>query len=103
VDASKSDIALLEQAGFVVRANPANPAVKDRILASNKQFEICNFWVNSRNCPTVASNLEQQAYDKNGEPDKKSGFDHQNDATTYPIAYEFPIIVKSRLHTIGGI
>jgi len=103
VDASKSDIALLEQAGFVVRSNPANPAVKDRILASNKQFEICNFWVNSRNCPTVASNLEQQAYDANGEPDKKSGFDHQNDATTYPIAYEFPIIVKSRLHTIGGI
>jgi hypothetical protein len=29
---------------------------------------------------------------KNGEPDKKSGNDHQNDATTYPIAYEMPIV-----------
>ena len=29
---------------------------------------------------------------KNGEPDKTSGTDHQNDATTYPIAYEFPIV-----------
>ena len=35
--------------------------------------------------------LEQQAYDDNGEPDKKSGHDHQNDATGYPIAYEMPI------------
>jgi hypothetical protein len=39
----------------------------------------------------VADCLEQQAYDKNGEPDKKSGKDHQNDATGYPIAYEFPV------------
>ena len=39
----------------------------------------------------VADNLEQQVYDKNGEPCKKSNKDHQNDATGYPIAYEFPI------------
>lgn len=91
VDASKSDIALLSQARFDVRAHAANPAVRDRILSVNKQFEIGALWVNSRNCPTVASNFEQQAYDKNGEPDKKSGFDHQNDASGYPVAYEFPI------------
>ena len=48
-------------------------------------------FVNSSSCPTVANCLEQQAYDKNGEPDKKSGNDHQNDATTYPIAYEMSI------------
>ena len=40
---------------------------------------------------TTAACLEQQAYDKSGEPDKRSGFDHQNDATTYPIAFEMPI------------
>jgi hypothetical protein len=39
----------------------------------------------------VASCLEQQVY-RNGEPDKTSGVDHQNDATTYPIAYEMPIL-----------
>ena len=39
----------------------------------------------------MANCLEQQAY-RNGEPDKTSGNDHQNDATTYPIAYEMPII-----------
>lgn len=92
VDASVSDIAILRQSGFEVRSNPSNPSVRDRINAVNKQFEIGRLWVNSRACPTVAKNLEKQAYDDNGEPDKKSGFDHQNDATGYPIAYEFPIV-----------
>ncbi len=91
-DASTSDIAILAQNGFTIRSKNVNPRVRDRILAVNKQFEIGRLWVNSRSCPTVATCLEQQAYDESGEPDKKTGFDHQNDASTYPIAYEFPII-----------
>lgn len=101
-DASKSDISILQQHGFEIRANPTNPRVRDRILSVNKQFEDGRLWVNSRLCPTVASCLEKQAYDKNGEPDKKSGFDHQNDATGYPIAYEFPIIRPIAQVRIGG-
>jgi hypothetical protein len=91
VNASVSDISLLEAAGYMVHANKTNPPVKDRINATNAGFERGFLFVNAYRCPTVASNLEQQVYDKNGEPDKKSGVDHQNDATTYPIAYEFPI------------
>lgn len=91
VDASISDIALLEQAGFEVRANKANPRVKDRILAVNTALSKGKMYVDENKCPTIASCLEQQAYDKNGEPDKKSGKDHQNDATSYLIAYEYPI------------
>jgi hypothetical protein len=90
-NASVSDIAILRKHKFEVKFNPSNPRVRDRILSVNKQFEIGRLWVNSNLCPTVASCLEKQAYDKNGEPDKKSGFDHQNDATGYPIAHEFPI------------
>lgn len=105
VDASKSDIALLRQAGFEIKVHSTNPAVKDRIMSVNKQFEIMRLWVNYRECPTVAKNLEQQAYDENnGEPDKKAGFDHQNDATGYPIAYEFPILRNNIQHIkIAGI
>lgn len=103
VDASKSDIALLYAAGFEVRANPANPAVKDRIISTNKQFEIGRLWVNSRACPTVARCLEAQVYDDNGEPDKKSGHDHQNDATSYPIAYEFPILRGMQRVRLSGV
>lgn len=97
-DASRTDIAILQQAGFDVRVKSKNPAVRDRILAANAAFTAGRIWINSRECPTVAGNLEQQAYGKNGEPDKSSGTDHQNDATTYPIAYEMPIS-KPVIHT----
>ncbi len=102
VDASKSDIALLTQAGFAVRAHASNPAIKDRILATNKAFEVGKIKVNAKACPTIARCLEQQAYDNNGEPDKKSGFDHMNEAFSYPIAYEMPIIrPMSRMKIVG--
>ena len=90
--ASLSDIGLLRQAGFTIRSKDSNPRVKDRVLAVNKGFESQAVWVNADKAPTVAANLEQQAYDKNGEPDKGSGLDHQNDATGYPIAYEMPVV-----------
>ena len=92
VGASTSDIALFEQARFDVRVNPSNPAVKDRILSMNKGLESGIIFVNDRNCPNVARGLEQQAYDENGEPDKSGGTDHQNDASTYPIVYEMPVV-----------
>ena len=87
-----SDIALLKQAGFVIKAKLKNPRVKDRINAVNKCFQDMKLWINVKEAPVAASCLEQQIYDANGEPDKKSGQDHQNDATGYPISYEFPII-----------
>jgi hypothetical protein len=101
--ASESDIALLRQARFEVRVNSRNPAVKDRIASTNKQFEIGRLWVNSRTAPTVASCFEKQAYDDNGEPDKKGGFDHQNDASTYPVIYENPIVrnTPSKVQILG--
>ncbi len=91
VNANESDIALLRQARFAVKNNSTNPTVKNRVLATNKAFESGKLFVNHRACPTVAACFEQQSYDKNGEPDKTAGFDHQNDSSTYPIAYEMPI------------
>ena len=91
VNASISDIALLELAAFVVRSKPSNPAVKDRVMSTNAAFEAGRLRVNATACPNVATCFEQQSY-KNGEPDKSSGDDHQNDASTYPIVYEMPIV-----------
>ena len=92
VDASISDIALLRQAGFSVRAKESNPKVKDRVMATNAAFGRCDVMVNDKECPDYAKCLEQLAYDKNGEPDKKSDLDHLPDAGTYPIAYEMPVL-----------
>lgn len=91
VDASISDISLLEQAQFMVYANKTNPFVKDRVIASNAAFEKKRVMINDAKCPEFARCLEQLAYDGNGEPDKKSGLDHLPDAGTYPIAFEMPI------------
>lgn len=90
VGASISDISLL-QGVFKVKAKNSNPFVRDRILAVNSALHRGVLFINDESCPTTADNLEQQVYDANGEPDKKNGKDHQNDATGYPIAYEMPI------------
>jgi hypothetical protein len=94
VNASLSDIALLRSGGFTVLANSRNPAVKDRVLAVNQLIHNQGnrkLLVNFDRCPSLVEGLEQQAYDKNGEPDKASGLDHLNDALGYFIAYKYGI------------
>jgi hypothetical protein len=93
-NASESDIALLKAAGFGVRVNPANPRVKDRVLAVNKMVHsegARRYRVNPETCPELVESLEKQAYDKHGEPDKAGGLDHVIDAAGYFIAYRYPI------------
>lgn len=92
MDASRSDISLLEDEGWVVEVNSTNPRVTDSILAVNKRFQSGKCFVNTMRCPRTAKDLEQQIYGPDGEPDKKSGHDHGNDAFRYPITYKFPIV-----------
>lgn len=101
--ASDSDVSLLRAAGFTVHVNPANPRVRDRILATNKLFETDRLFVNVQGAPVFASCLEKQAYNEHGEPDKKGGFDHSNDAGTYPIAYKFPVRKPTHSHEVEGV
>jgi phage terminase large subunit len=95
-DASVSDISLLRGAGFTVFANSANPAVRDRVLSVNAMLAngegLRRLKVNAAMCPDFAAGLEQQVYDKNGEPDKTQGKDHINDAGGYFIVYRFPVV-----------
>lgn len=103
VNASLTDLALLNAAGFTVMTNAANPAVRDRILSMNVMLEKRRYKINPDLCPTFASSLEQQVYDKNGEPDKTSGHDHINDAGGYFIANRFPVVRPTATKTeIGG-
>lgn len=94
-NASESDLSILKQAGFIIEVNPTNPAVRDRVNAYNAM--ILNdkgerrFKINTDLCPVTTEALEQQAWGKNGEPDKTSGHDHPNDATGYFIVKRWPI------------
>lgn len=92
VNASTSDLALLRQANYGVSAPKANPMVKDRVMSANSALEKGIIRVNVDACPELARCLEQQAYDKNGEPDKSSGLDHLPDSFGYFVHYKFPII-----------
>lgn len=95
-NASESDLTILRDAGFTVRVNSRNPAIKDRVNAMNAMILNASgerrWLVNTNNCPTLTECLEQQAYDKNGMPDKDSGHDHLNDAQGYLINYLYPIV-----------
>lgn len=96
VNATESDILLLQQAGFTVHVPNRNPFVKERVMAVNAL--ICNslgerrLMVNTLLCPTVTECLEQQIYDKNGEPDKSDGKDHAPDALGYFLHYRWPVV-----------
>lgn len=95
VNAAISDIALIRQAGLSVRANSTNPAIKDRVTATNVALEKGRYFINPDACRDYAAAMEQLAYDKNGMPDKASGLDHVVDSGTYYIAYAFPVIKRT--------
>lgn len=95
VNGSESDHSLLKQAGFTVRVNPANPMVRDRVLAVNAMFlngeGVRRLKVNTDKCPVTTQVIEQQAYNEQGEPNK-DGTEDPADAFGYFVVHRFPII-----------
>lgn len=91
VDASISDITLLERAGYECCYHRAHPPIKDRVLAMNRAFGSGDMKVNDALCPRLAKCLIEQAYETNGEPSKTLGLDHPVDAQGYLVEYTMPI------------
>lgn len=102
-NASATDILLLKQAGFNVYYPTKNPYVRDRIGSMNAMF--CNgkgdrrYLINTNMCPIYTESLEQQVYDKNGQPDKTHDKDHPTDAAGYFIHYAYPLSNRPTLRT----
>ncbi len=88
VDASKSDIRLLRDAGFRINAPKKNPPVRERVVSVQAMF--CNaegernLFVNQKKCPHLVEQLEFQAYDDNSVP-IKDGSEDILDALGYAI------------------
>lgn len=97
-NASESDLSILKQAGFQIEVNDSNPAVKDRVNAYNAMILNAEgerrFKINTDLCPVTTEALEQQPWGPDGTPDKKTGFDHPNDATGYFIVKRYPIVKR---------
>lgn len=91
----KTDLYILQNAGFIVKAPSRHPAVRDRINSVNSR--LCSSSGERRlfvdpKCRYTIESLERQTY-KEGttQPDKDSGYDHQNDSLGYCVHYLYPI------------
>ena len=90
-----TDITILQNAGFVVKAPRSHTPVRDRINAVNSR--LCDstgkrhLFITSK-CKYTIEGLERHVY-KEGttQPDKDSGYDHMMDALGYMIDYQFPV------------
>jgi phage terminase large subunit len=90
-----TDIMLLSNAGFVVKAPRNHTPVRDRINAVNSRLcsstGIRHLIVDPK-CKYTIEGLERQTYKEgSSQPDKDSGYDHMNDALGYMIDYLFPV------------
>jgi hypothetical protein len=103
VNASISDISLLREY-FRVKARKANPKVRQRIVSMNAMFRNAlgdrRYLVNTNKCPGYTLSLEQQAYNKFGDPEKTHDVDHPNDAAGYFIDLEFSAVGKPSIRVV---
>lgn len=90
-----TDITILQNAGFIVKAPHGHTPVRDRINAVNSR--LCStagirhlFF--SPKCKYTIEGLERQTYKEGtSQPDKESGYDHMNDALGYMVDYLWPV------------
>lgn len=90
-----TDITILQNAGFVVKAPRAHTPVRDRINAVNSRLcdstGIRRLFIDGK-CKYTIEGLERQTYrEGSSQPDKDSGYDHMNDALGYMVDYLFPV------------
>ena len=91
----RTDITILQNAGFAVKYRTGHPPVRDRINAVNSLLK--NALGQSRllidpRCRRVIECLEKQVFKEGTQvPDKDQGFDHLNDAIGYGIEFLYPI------------
>lgn len=90
-----TDITILRNAGFVVKAPHSHTPVRDRINAVNSRLcdaiGIRKLFIDPK-CKYTIEGLERQTYKEGtSQPDKESGYDHMNDALGYMVDYLFPV------------
>lgn len=90
----RTDLSILQNAGFAVKAKKSHALVRDRINAVNSRLLSSNgqrklFF--SPKCKQTIKSLERQTYKEGTSIPNKDGFDHMNDALGYLVEYLFPV------------
>jgi hypothetical protein len=90
-----TDLSILQNAGFIVKAPHAHDAVRDGINAVNSR--LCDarsqrhLFIDPK-CKYTIESLERHAYKEGtSQPDKDSGYDHMTDALRYMISFLWPV------------
>src|SRR6056300_352137 len=83
----KTDLTILQNAGFNVKCKFKHSLIRDRVNAVNSRLKDSNgkryIYVNPT-CKTIIKGLQRQIYKENTNiPDKAEGFDHMNDSIGY--------------------
>ena len=91
----RTDLSILQNAGFAVKVRDRHSAIRDRINSVNARLMSADgmrhLYINPK-CKQVIRSLERQTYKEGtNQPDKDSGFDHMNDALGYLIDFLYPI------------
>ena len=94
----KTDLSILQNAGFHVKVKHKHPAVRDRINAVNSKLKDSNgnrYIFISNSCKYLIKGLQRQTYKEDTNiPDTEDGFDHMNDALGYMIDYIKPLVAQ---------
>lgn len=93
--AGATDLTILSNAGFVVKAPNAHTPVRDRINAVNSRLKDAkgqtHLFIHPK-CKYTIEGLERHTYKEGtSQPDKDSGYDHMMDALGYMVDYMFPV------------
>lgn len=91
----RTDLSILQNAGFSVKAKKSHAMVRDRINAVNSRLLSADgerhLFVSPK-CKQTIKSLERQTYKEGTSiPNKDDGFDHMNDALGYLVEYLFPV------------
>ena len=90
----RTDLSILQNAGFAVKVRNSHPAIRDRINSVNSR--LCSsrgerkLFVDSK-CKQTIAGLERQTYKEGTSQPNKDGYDHMNDALGYLVEYLYPI------------
>jgi hypothetical protein len=91
----RTDLSILQNAGFKVKVKHKHPSIRDRVNAVNSKLKDSKgkrYIFVSKTCKTMIKGLQRQIYKENTNiPDKEQGFDHMNDALGYLIDYIKPL------------
>ena len=96
----RTDLSILQNAGFSVKSKNSHALVRDCINAVNSRLLSSggdrHLYIDPK-CKQTIKGLERQTYKEGTSQPNKDGFDHMNDALGYLVEYLFPVRTEHKI------